>query len=123
MACRFSYDVNGLLEIDVQESATGEKRHLTVFDRDQEVSDADMRERREKLAALKVHPREADANRAALARATRCYEHFLGDQREEIGRMMSTFEVALDTQDPSTADRARVQFLSALDQLEGKSFL
>ena len=123
VACRFSYDVNGLLEIDVQESTTGEKRHLTVFDRDQDASEADMRERREKLAAIKLHPREADANRAALARGTRCYEHFLGYQREEIGRIISTFEVALDTQDPSSADRARVQFLSALDRLEGKSFL
>jgi molecular chaperone HscC len=123
ITCRFSYDVNGLLEVDVQESATGERRQLVVFDRDQSACDTDVEERRKGLADLKVHPRETAANRAALARSARCYEHFLGEKREEIQRLTSTFEAVLDRQDPVAADHARVQLLAALDRLEGQSYL
>jgi molecular chaperone HscC len=123
VTCRFSYDVNGLLEVDVQESAKGERRQLVVFDRDQSAPDTDLEERRKKLADLKVHPRETAANRAALARAARCYEHFLAEKRQEVQRLTSTFEAVLDRQDPVAADHARAQFLAALDRLEGQSFL
>jgi hypothetical protein len=37
--------------------------------------------------------------------------------------LTSTFEAVLDRQDPVAADHARVQFLAALDRLEGQSFL
>jgi molecular chaperone HscC len=67
VTCRFSYDVNGLLEVDVQESAKGERRQPVVFDRDQSVPDTDVQERRQKLADLKVHPRETAANRGAAS--------------------------------------------------------
>ncbi len=56
-------------------------------------------------------------------RAARCFEHFLGEKREEVRRQISTFEAALDTQDSVAADHARAHLLSALDALEGQSFL
>jgi len=121
--CRFTYDINGLLEVDVQISATGERRQLVIFDRDPAEAGLNVEERRKELAQLKIHPRERDANRAALARANRCYEHFLGDTREEVRRLIANYETVLDAQDPAAADRARLRLLAALDLLEGKSFL
>jgi molecular chaperone HscC len=123
VTCRFTYDINGLLEVDVQESATGKAGQLVIFDRDQSSSDASVKERRRMLAELKVHPRENDRNRAALARATRCYEHLLGDKREAVQRLISNFETVLDAQDPLAADHARGQLLAALDRLDGGTFL
>jgi molecular chaperone HscC len=123
ITCRFTYDIDGLLEVDVEVPATGERQQLVIFDREYGAPRMDLERRRQDLAALKVHPRDKDPNRAALARAARCFEHFLGDEREEVRRQMSTFEAALDTQDPVTADHARGHLLTALDALEGKSFL
>ncbi|HEV2228778.1 MAG TPA: molecular chaperone HscC [Steroidobacteraceae bacterium] len=123
VTCRFTYDINGLLEVDVEVPATHERRQLVIFDRESGEPGIDLEHRRRDLAALKVHPREKDPNRAALARAARCFEHFLGEEREEVRRQLSTFEAALDTQDPVTADHARARLLKALDALEGKSFL
>jgi molecular chaperone HscC len=123
VTCRFTYDINGLLEVDVQVSTTGERRQLVIFDRDPADPGTSVEERRKELAQLKIHPRERDANRAALARANRCYEHFLGDMREEVRRLIANYEAVLDAQDPSAADRARVRLLAALDVIEGKSFL
>jgi len=120
--CRFSYDVNGLLEVDLHVLATGERRQLVIIDEDEPSGDG-LEARRAALATLKIHPRDADPNRAALARAKRCYESFVGDRRERIGDAMAAFEGALDLQDPRAAELARKDLLTALDALEGESFL
>ncbi len=122
MECRFSYDVNGLIEVDLHVLATGERRQLVIIDEDEPSGDG-LEARRAALATLKIHPRDADPNRAALARAKRCYESFVGDRRERIGNAMAAFEAVLDLQDPRAAEPARKELLAALDALEGESFL
>jgi molecular chaperone HscC len=119
---RFTYDINGLLEVDVHVPLTGERRELVIVDEDAAVS-IDMDKRRAALAALKQHPRDADANRHALARAERCYENSLGDTRTHVARLTTEFEAVLDRQDPREVERARAAFLSALDGIEGETWL
>ena len=80
-------------------------------------------QRRKELEALKVHPRDTDANRAALARAARCYEHFLGERRAYVGAITAEFETALERQDPREAEIARGRLHEALDALEGERIL
>lgn len=121
--CRFSYDTSGLLEVDVHVPVTGERRTLTIMDEDDAPSEKELERRRALLAALKVHPREDTTNAALLARATRCYESFIGDRREMIGHMLTQFEATLDAQDPRTIAEAQAQFTAALDELEGERFL
>ena len=75
------------------------------------------------LASLKVHPREQAANVAALARAERCYELFIGDRREYIGRLVAGFESVLEGQDPKAIERSRQQLELELNDLEGERFL
>jgi molecular chaperone HscC len=120
--CRFSYDINGLLEVDVTVPRTGEKRQLVLAD-GLDTTSAEFEERRRLLAALKVHPREADANRAALARIGRCYEDSLGPTREAVGHLAAWFEQVLDRQEPHAIDHARAQLLAELDRLEGEPYL
>ncbi|MFT4076030.1 MAG: molecular chaperone HscC [Asticcacaulis sp.] len=120
--CRFTYDINGLIEVDVHVPLTDEKRQLVIMDEDGP-SGTDLEKQRKALEALKVHPRDNDANRAALARAARCYENFLGDKREQVSGLMRYFEGALESQDNRIIDRARDQLLSALDALEGETWL
>lgn len=120
---RFTYDINGLLEVDVKVPETGESRQLVILEREAGEQPYDLDQRRSELAALKIHPRNLDVNRAALARAARCFELFLGEKRVQAGRLISAFEAVLDTQDPVAANHARVEFLAALDALDGGRFL
>jgi molecular chaperone HscC len=120
---RFTYDINGLLDVDVHVPATGLYKSLTVVNSSESMSDDEIAARRIALAALKVAPREAESNRAALARANRCYEMFLGSLRDHVAQLTDGFEAALDSQDPRTIDHARTQLIEALDKLEGESFL
>jgi molecular chaperone HscC len=121
--CRFTYDINGLLEVDVHVPATGERRQLVITDEDDGMDAQKLAQRRKDLEALKVHPRDTDANRAALARAARCYEHFLGERRAYVGGITAEFETALERQDPREAEIARGRLHEALDALEGERIL
>jgi molecular chaperone HscC len=121
--CRFSYDINGLLEIDVHIPTTGERRELVIVDEGTNVSSEEMLRRREDLAKLKVHPRDDAANRALVARAERCYEQALGERREIIGRWITQFSATVEAQDPRSIEAARGELARALDDIEGETFL
>jgi molecular chaperone HscC len=120
--CRFSYDINGLLEVDLHVPETGARRQLVIVDRDG-VSPQQLEARRQELAKLKVHPRETDAVRATLARAGRCYENAIGAEREEIGRLIGRFEAVLAGQDPRECEAARRELEAIFDGIEGASYL
>lgn len=122
ITCRFSYDINGLLEVDLFVPETGARQQLVIVDREG-LTDAEIEARRKELAKLKVHPRDTDAIRATLARAGRCYEDRVGTDRDYVGQLISQFEEVLARQDPRTCEEARVQLSEILDRLEGKTFL
>ena len=115
---RYTYDVNGILDVDIAVADHGIERNLVIRKLAGDVSDEDIARRRVELAALKVHPRDQDQNRLVLARANRLYEQLLGDEREQVGRWLGQFEAALSRQDGHEIGEARKQFAAALDTLE-----
>jgi molecular chaperone HscC len=123
ITCRFTYDINGLLEVDVHVPLTGERRQLTVMEETARMSEVELEDRRQKLAQLKVHPRELEVNRSLLARGERCFESTLGERRELVASGLSQFERAVESQDPRTIEAAREQFTQMLDHFEGETFL
>ena len=122
VSCRFTYDINGLLEVDLHVQETGERRQLVIVD-EEGLSGDELAQRREILAALKVHPRDLEVNLAAMARAMRCYEDNLGDRRAMVGQLISQLRAILDTQDERQIAPVRAFVLERLDQLEGETFL
>ena len=121
--CRFTYDINGILEVDLHVPATGERRELVIVDDPDAVDPAELNKRREVLAALKVHPRDEQTNLAMLARMERCYEQSLGERRAMIGQWLSQFAAILEAQNPRAIADARTKLMEALDSIEGESFL
>lgn len=121
MECRFSYDVSGLLEVDIHVQQSG-KKEQHIFGGDSLEKD-DLEKRRVMLAKLKVHPRDDSVNAAVMARAKRCYESLLGDERQFIGQVMLSFEAVLNRQDQREIDEFRENFIAQLDQIEGERYL
>ena len=115
---RYTYDVNGILDVDVAVADHGIEKNLVIRKLAGDVSDEEIARRRIELAALKVHPRDQDQNRLVLERANRLYEQLLGDERETVGRWLGQFEAALSRQDAKEIADARKQFATALDTLE-----
>jgi molecular chaperone HscC len=115
---RYTYDVNGILDVDIAVVGHGIERNVVIRKLAGDVSDAEIARRRAELAALKVHPRDQDQNRLVLERANRLYEQLLGDEREQVGRWLGQFESALGRQDAKEIAESRKQFSVALDTVE-----
>ena len=71
---RFSYDINGLLEVDISNSEFNISRSQTFRHNSINLSETEIQASRERLAALKVHPREQQENRYLLEKGRRLYE-------------------------------------------------
>jgi molecular chaperone HscC len=120
---RFTYDVNGLLQVEATVVKTQVTSTLVIQGNPGTLSDSEIEQSLKALAALKVHPRDLLENRTALARAERLYEQFRGNAREWLGQQIALFEEALATQDVRVVNPRRKQFEAMLDQLERDSFL
>ena len=96
---RFTYDVNGLLQVEATVAKTQERFSLVVEGNPGLLSQEEIQERLKALDALKIHPREQAENRAVLAKAERIYQQLKGEVREWLAVEILQFERALATQD------------------------
>lgn len=118
---RFTYDIDGLLQVEAEVLAT-QQRHELVIERNPGVlSQDEIKARLAKLSGIKIHPREDQLNLAVVARAERIYEERLGDQRRIVGEQLAAFFAVIETQDRTRIDRAREALQQFLDQIEQQS--
>jgi molecular chaperone HscC len=115
---RFTYDANGLLEVEAHVPLTG-KTVQSVIQRDSQVMDeAAIAQALKKMQSLKIHPRDKQENAWLVQRAKRLYEDHLGNVRANIGDTLIRFEAALESQDEHLIREARVEFKNYLDSID-----
>jgi molecular chaperone HscC len=119
---RFTYDINGLLEVEATVCSTGHTHRLLIEQAPGVLSPEEIAERLQVLAALKIPPREQAENKAALARAERLYAEHLGDMRSVIGEWITAFEAVLQRQDPQEIKDFRKQLSALLDELDRHTY-
>ena len=117
---RFTYDINGLLQVEVTELATQRRHELLLEQNPGLLTPEDIRTRVAALAELKVHPRNQQENIAVLARAERLYEEFM-HERSQLQDWIMHFRATIESQDVALIERHRVQLLEALDALEAQA--
>ena len=91
----YTYDINSLLEVQVEVVSTGEKQKMIIKGSQNTMSDEEIEKRMEDLSYLKIQPRDKEENKVVLLRAERMYEECLGDRRKLIERYLQRFEEAL----------------------------
>ena len=117
---RFTYDINGILEVIVTVKSTNESHTLVIEGNPGVLSQAEIAERLKKLESLKIHPRELHENTVVTNRADRLYQELLGIKRQAVGDCLAQFISVLERQDPREIAAARTEFVEALDQIEGE---
>lgn len=123
VAVRFSYDMNGLLEVDCNVVSTG-KTYNELFERQAgALTDSQKQEILEKLAKLKIHPRKDAKNQALIARLERVYEQSRGDVRDFVQHLLRNFETVLERQEPKAIQRQCKDIEEELDKLEHGGWL
>ena len=118
---RFTYDTNGVLEVEATIVKTKKVAQLVLTNKRSSLSAREIKAAVAAMQKLKTHPREETANRFALKRAERLFEELPSDLRNALGRLLDYFESTLETQDPAQIDAARLElqtFLSLYDRDE-----
>jgi molecular chaperone HscC len=118
---RFTYDVNGALEVEVHVASTREM-HRRVFRNHADLGEADLEARFTELARLKVPPRDQAENRLLVARAERIYAELLGEGRERVLEALKSFSLAIEDPRNAHPERNRAQFARILDHFETDVF-
>jgi molecular chaperone HscC len=120
---RFTYDVNGLLQVEASVPATGEKHAVLIEGNPGLMTPEEIAQRLQALDELKIHPRDRIENRTLVARGERLYQQLRGAERDGLGLALLRFEKVLATQDARQVAPARKDFLDVVDRLERDSFL
>lgn len=115
---RFTYDVNGLLQVEAKVLKTNRTFSLLIQGNPGVLSEEDIVERLAAMDALKIHPRDTIENRTTLARAERVYAQMRGNARQWLSEQILQFEASLATQDARVANKARALLDEQLSHLE-----
>ena len=110
---RFTYDINGILEVEV-----------TVVS--QSMDEKELARRMKQLEKLKVHPKDMTENQLILERLQALYEEALPETRDRLMYHIRNFESTLAEQDPRRIRKYReflehmIASLEHYDPFEGK---
>lgn len=114
---RYTYDVNGALEVEVKVVSTGEVQRK-IFRNQANLTVAELEQRFSALSSIKMLPRDQQENRALIARAERLYAEALGETRDQIREILFWFEKNLQDQSIRDMKSVRQQFSKMLQPFE-----
>ncbi len=113
---RFTYDLNGVLEVEATIVATRKKVSHVITRHARGLSADQVQRALQEMAKLKTHPREEAVNRFLLRRAERAYQELSREGREMLGQLLDGFEAALNLQDAEAIERHRSVLEQFLDR-------
>jgi molecular chaperone HscC len=116
---RFTYDINGVLQVEATPTAGGTRHELLLEQNPGLLGAQEIRARLAALSQLKIHPRGKQENIALLARAERLFEENLAS-RQLLQQWIVQFRQSLESQDEQVIREQRASFGQALDQLEAQ---
>ena len=114
---RFSYDLNGILEVETTVMSTGDKSALLIEQQPGRLTAAQIDEARIAMGRLKFHAQDALPNVTALNRADALYMELAGPERLQLGEFIAHFRAALASQDERTIAQVRERLISAMGRL------
>lgn len=119
---RFSYDLNGVLEVEAIIVATQQKTRLVIAKHARGMSETQIAQAVEKMQSMKTHPREEAGNRFLLKRAERIYRELNQFEREHLNELVDQFEAAIEMQEPQAIDQQRQILEAFLEQFDDETF-
>jgi molecular chaperone HscC len=115
---RFTYDLNGVLEVEATIVETGRKVTHLITRHARGMTEAQIAQAAAAMQALKSHPRDETENRFLLRRAERVYRELPMIERRLLEQLLDGFEEALELQDKQLIEQHReilTEFLNRYD--------
>lgn len=119
---RYTYDINGILEVEVTVIDTEIKKKLIIEKNPGYMSKEEIERRMIELQSIKVHPKDKEENRLLLAKGERIYEENIGEKRFIIGKALQRFEGILERQDEKNIREAREDLRDIIEKIEEEEF-
>ena len=117
----YTYDINSILEVEVEIANTGKKIKSFFKGQDINMTDEEMRERFEKLSYLKIHPRDKEENKFWRLRGERLYQETMGKDRIRLQEALLMFDSALESYDKERINTSKKYLLKIIDEIENKN--
>lgn len=114
---RFTYDLNGILDVDTMVVATQKTASLTIEQSPGKLDKAALKRAKSEMARLKFHPRDALPNVTALNRADALHVELTGPERHNLARYIAAFRVAMERQDSGLIQETRGELLRYMASL------
>jgi molecular chaperone HscC len=115
---RFSYDISGLLEVDVTQLATGRALNHVFQLGSNQLDEKEVERIRASLARIRHTPRHSEESVHLLAWGRRFYEEGLGQPRAMVGEAVMQLEHALAQYDLRATAQAQARLRSLLEVLD-----
>jgi molecular chaperone HscC len=114
---RFTYDLNGILEVDMTVESTGKTETLVIERGANRLTAQQLQDTRKAMARLKFHPRDALPNATLLARADALHVEVTGMPRMLLAQAIEQFRISLEHQDDAMIATAREELGRLVEHL------
>lgn len=118
---RFTYDINGILQVDVTSHETGKTISKTIVNNNR-LTETEIQTKLSQLEKIKVHPRELDENKLLIARAESLFEECPVHFREALKNRLESFNEILSSQNARMIRKSAKGFKGFLDLIECGGF-
>lgn len=115
---RFTYDINGILEVETIVKSIGARRKMLISNGNSTMTEQEMEASFNRLKELKIHPRDKMENRLLIERGARLYEESLGCKRDFITDRLLRFERVLSAQNLEEIKIASIELKEIFDNME-----
>jgi molecular chaperone HscC len=119
---RFTYDLNGVLEVEATIVKTGKRVSHVIAKHAKGMTAQQIQRAVAEMEKLKTHPREEQGNRLLLRRAERVFAELPVEGRQILGQLLDAFEQALGMQDPVAIESCRTTLEEFLNRVDGPDF-
>ena len=113
---RFTYDINGILIVDIPVVSTGKTITKVIS---QKIEGQELERKAAELEKLKIHPKELSENKLIMEKLQALYEEVPTYLREQIRDAIQQFEYYLAKQNPRSIRNYRTYLEQMIEMLEG----
>lgn len=112
---RYTYDLNGILIVDVTVVSTGQTLTKVIS---QNMNEKEIEQRTRQLEKLKVHPKNMEENKLVMEKLEALYEEAAPDMRLQLQSFIQYFEYLLSRQNPRPIQKYKNYLEQIIEQLE-----
>ncbi len=116
---RFTYDINGILEVEVTDHVQKRTERAVIAGRHFRLSEQELDRRLKELNAYKLSPPGGIRTRLVLARGERMFVELVGEERKEVACVLQRLQEALEGQNDQKISNCLRESEAVFDRLDG----